>query len=203
MSRVTGRDTAWDRSRHAVQQKVQESAFALFAAHGFDATTVEQIAAETGVSRATLFRYFGTKEDIVLGDTAEQCAVLATAFAARPPEEDVWISLQRAAEALPSARQSPEHARQVAMLMHSSASLRSRYLVKMSAWQEVLVPLVEQRLGPQRGTGSRVRAAAIVACSLACLDVAADALRHNPDLTLDQLYGQAVSAVRSPAGHER
>ncbi|WP_157759113.1 TetR family transcriptional regulator [Cystobacter fuscus] len=182
-----------------MQQKVQELAFALFAEHGFDATTVEQIAAETGVSRATLFRYFGTKEDIVLGDTAEQCAVLTTAFAARPPEEDVWISLQRAAEALPSA-QSPEHARQVAMLVHSSASLRSRYLVKMAAWQEVLVPLVEQRLGAQRGTRSRVRAAAIVACSLACLDVAADALRHSAELTLDQLYGEAVSAVRGPAG---
>ncbi|WP_143177497.1 hypothetical protein [Cystobacter ferrugineus] len=48
-----------------------------------------------------------------------------------------------------------------AMMAHSSASLRSRYLVKMAAWQEVLVPLVEQRLGAQRGTSSRVRAAAI------------------------------------------
>jgi AcrR family transcriptional regulator len=39
----------------------------LFVAQGYDETTIDDIAAAAGLSRRTLFRYFASKEDLVLG----------------------------------------------------------------------------------------------------------------------------------------
>ena len=44
---------------------ISAAAVRLFITQGYDATTVDQIAREAGSSRATVFRYFGSKEDIV------------------------------------------------------------------------------------------------------------------------------------------
>ena len=187
----------WDRTRRAVQEQVVDVALSLFTAQGFDATTIDQVVAAAGISRRTFFRYFGTKEDLVLGDTAEQCRVLAAALEARPPEEDPWTALQRAAEALPEAQVPEERARAVAGLVASSASLEARYLQKQAAWQEVLVPLVARRMGLEPGPLPDVRATAVVAAVLACLDVATRAwLAGDGHRSLEEVYAQAVDAVR-------
>lgn len=47
-------------------QQVKNVAFDLMASQGFDAVTVEQIAAASNVSPSTVYRYFGTKESLVL-----------------------------------------------------------------------------------------------------------------------------------------
>jgi mycofactocin system transcriptional regulator len=50
------------------RQSVERTALALFGSRGFEQTTVEEIAAELGVGRRTVFRYFPSKNDIVWGD---------------------------------------------------------------------------------------------------------------------------------------
>lgn len=67
-----------------MRAEVSEVAFRLFAEQGFDETTVEQIAAEAGLSRTTFFRYFGTKEEVVLGKFGEFGHEIAAALATRP-----------------------------------------------------------------------------------------------------------------------
>src|SRR5882757_5963942 len=89
-----------DRTRQAMQAEVSAVAFRLFAEQGFENTTVDQIAAEAGLSRTTFFRYFGTKEDVVLGNLAELGRGISTALAARPAHERVWDSLRRAFDAV-------------------------------------------------------------------------------------------------------
>lgn len=59
----------------------------LFTEQGFDKTTVDQIAAQAGLSGASLFRHFGTKEDIVLGRLEESGRRIAEALIARPEHE--------------------------------------------------------------------------------------------------------------------
>lgn len=55
-----------DRNRLAAMDEVREVAFELMSEHGFDAVTVEQIAARSSVSPSTIYRYFGTKEALVM-----------------------------------------------------------------------------------------------------------------------------------------
>jgi AcrR family transcriptional regulator len=57
-----------ERKKLKTRKAIQENAFRLFAEQGYEATTVEQIAEAAEVSPSTFFRYFPTKEDVVLED---------------------------------------------------------------------------------------------------------------------------------------
>jgi AcrR family transcriptional regulator len=52
----------------ATRMRIREAALRLFRDHGYDEVTIEQIAGEAGVTHTTFFRYFPTKEDVVLSD---------------------------------------------------------------------------------------------------------------------------------------
>lgn len=58
--------TLRERNRLAAMEQVRSVAFAVMSTHGFDAVTVEQIADRSGISPSTVYRYFGTKEALVL-----------------------------------------------------------------------------------------------------------------------------------------
>lgn len=64
LPRVVGRG---DR-KAATFHRIQEAAMRLFLANGYEATTVQEIAAAAGVSHMTVFRHFPTKETLVLRD---------------------------------------------------------------------------------------------------------------------------------------
>lgn len=55
-------------SQASYKSMVADTAVSLFAAHGFEATSVEDIARASGISRSTFFRQFGSKEDVVFAD---------------------------------------------------------------------------------------------------------------------------------------
>lgn len=57
-----------ERKKAATMHHVQETAVALFEQHGFTGVTIEQVAAAAEVSASTIYRYFGTKEGLVLHD---------------------------------------------------------------------------------------------------------------------------------------
>lgn len=57
-----------ERNRLAAMRAIQEKALDLFDERGFDAVTIEEIAAEAGVSPSTMYRYFGTKEGLIVSD---------------------------------------------------------------------------------------------------------------------------------------
>jgi AcrR family transcriptional regulator len=57
-----------ERKKQKTRWAIQEHALRLFAEQGYEATTVEQIAAAAEISPSTFFRYFKTKEDVVVED---------------------------------------------------------------------------------------------------------------------------------------
>ena len=48
--------------------RIQAVALDLFERHGFDAVSIEQVADAAEVSPSTVYRYFGTKEGLVIHD---------------------------------------------------------------------------------------------------------------------------------------
>src|SRR5579859_2410036 len=73
-----------ERKKARTRAAIREHALRLFREQGYDATTVEQIADAAEVSPSTFFRYFPTKEDVVLQDDME--ALWVEALRAQPPE---------------------------------------------------------------------------------------------------------------------
>src|ERR1700727_905021 len=96
MTFVTEPEPDWrQRKKNATRERIRASALRLFAERGYDATTVEQIAAAAGVSHMTFFRYFPTKEDVALSDSYDP--MIATLVARTPAS---WPLPQRIRVAL-------------------------------------------------------------------------------------------------------
>ncbi|WP_432832258.1 TetR family transcriptional regulator [Dactylosporangium sp. CA-092794] len=73
-----------ERKKQKTRWAIQEHALRLFAQQGYDATTIEQIAEAAEVSPSTFFRYFKTKEDVVIQDRYDE--VMAEEIRNAPPD---------------------------------------------------------------------------------------------------------------------
>lgn len=82
-----------ERKKIQTRQAIRRAAYRLFAAQGYDATPIDQIAEAADVSPSTVFRYFPTKEDIVLTD--EYDPVIEEALRSRPADEHPVESMRR------------------------------------------------------------------------------------------------------------
>ncbi len=83
-----------ERKKQKARQTIREAAYRLFAEQGYQATTVDQIAEAAEVSPSTVFRYYPTKEQLILSD--EYDPALAEALAQRPKGEPVITAIRHA-----------------------------------------------------------------------------------------------------------
>jgi AcrR family transcriptional regulator len=84
MASLNAPPTLRNRATRAVRAEIAAVAIRLFLEQGFEKTTVDQIAVEAGLSRTSFFRYFATKEDVLLGHLEELGQKVRDALAARP-----------------------------------------------------------------------------------------------------------------------
>jgi TetR/AcrR family transcriptional regulator, regulator of mycofactocin system len=84
------------RKRDVVRDGLARVAIDLFARDGFEAVTVEEIARAAGISPRTFFRYFPSKDEIVLALASRLHDRLLTAFEERPEHEGAVEALRRA-----------------------------------------------------------------------------------------------------------
>ncbi|MFD7902793.1 TetR/AcrR family transcriptional regulator [Kitasatospora sp. NPDC059722] len=189
--------TLWDRSRQAAVQEILDTAVRLFAEQGYEQTTIAQIAREAGVSQRSLFRYFGTKEDLVCGDQDALGELLKRTVEQQPATVSAWDALRAGFETVLTANHTPERVLELSRLIFNTPSLRARYIEKRLNWQAQLVPIVQARLGTAPGQGPDPRAKAIVATVFACVDTASELwAEHEGRLDLTDLYDQCLTAVR-------
>ncbi|WP_276356754.1 TetR family transcriptional regulator [Cohnella caldifontis] len=73
-----------ERKKIKTRETIQQHALRLFREQGYHETTIEQIADAAEISPSTFFRYFPTKEAVVLEDDFDP--LLAEAFREQPPE---------------------------------------------------------------------------------------------------------------------
>lgn len=88
------------RKRAETRMALVEAAVAAFAADGYAATSVEEVADAAGVSPRTAFRYFPHKSDLVVDEHAAQLGRWPAEFAAVPTEEPLAGALRQASAAV-------------------------------------------------------------------------------------------------------
>jgi AcrR family transcriptional regulator len=76
-----------ERKKQQTRERVRREAYRLFTEQGYEATTIDQIAEAAEISPSTFFRYFPTKEDVVIQD--EYDPALAEALRSRPAGEPI------------------------------------------------------------------------------------------------------------------
>ncbi|GGN14560.1 TetR family transcriptional regulator [Lentzea pudingi] len=190
--------TLWDRSRQAVVAEIVETALALFAEQGYEATTMAQVAARAGVSQRSLFRYFGTKEDLVCGDQEALGDLLVATVEAHDSAASTWDALRAGfTTILTASDHTPQRVLEISTLIFANPPLRSRYFEKRLRWQRALVPAIEKRMGIESGEIPDARAMGVIATVFACVDTATELwVRHGGKADAFELYEQALAAVR-------
>ncbi|KWX03390.1 TetR family transcriptional regulator [Carbonactinospora thermoautotrophica] len=120
------------------RRAIQEQALRLFLEKGYAATTVEEIAAAAEVSPATFFRYFPTKEDVVLSD--EYDPLIERLLAERPADEPPVQRVRRALAAGFAQVYAADRDRLLARvrLILDTPALRARLWENQLATQELL-----------------------------------------------------------------
>ena len=136
-----------ERKKARTRAAIREHALRLFREQGYQATTVEQIAAAAEVSPSTFFRYFPTKEDVVLRDDFDDRALAA--FERQPPSMTPLAAL-RAAIRETVATLTPEEwdeFRQTAALSVTVPEVRARTLDELSRTIDVMAEGMAKRTG--------------------------------------------------------
>lgn len=89
MSTMATKPGLRERKKLAAMQRIQEVALELFDQRGFDNVTIEQIAEAADVSPSSVYRYFGTKEQVVLWDELDVRLfdAIEAELASQPPVE--------------------------------------------------------------------------------------------------------------------
>jgi AcrR family transcriptional regulator len=167
--------TIRERTRRIAQTELTIVAQDLFLKNGYESTTVEQIAAAAGMSKRTFFRYFDSKDDLVIGKYDLFGDRIAEALDARPAIEPVWDSLRRVFDiTLDYVQDDHARARNDAMerIVRSNAQLNARYLEKLQRVQKLLIGRVAERLATGMVDPTNPKPAAIVGAAFACMTAA-------------------------------
>lgn len=140
-----------ERKKLKTRIAIRNATYELIEEQGYDATTVEQIADRAEVSPSTVFRYFPTKEDIVLTDEYDPLAV--DLLRSRPADESLLDSLrsiirQSMTMAMTDDPSFVEREMKLRLrLMTEVPAVRSRVMESMSLTGRLLCRAVAERTG--------------------------------------------------------
>jgi AcrR family transcriptional regulator len=164
-----------ERKKAKTKTTIQQHAMRLFRERGYHATTVEQIAAAAEVSPSTFFRYFPTKEDVVLYDALDP--LLLEAFRAQPAELSPIQALRGAMWAvfaeLPAGELVVQQERD--RLIRSVPELRARMLDEFAKNLQLFAEIVAERVGRQADDPAvRTLAGAVIGVGISAWYTAGD-----------------------------
>ena len=134
------------RKRQQTRERLTRAAMGLFLERGFEATTLDDIAAAADISRRSFFHYFVSKEDVVFAWQEESTSALIAAIAARPANESMLAAAENAISAM--VRQlNPGEAIAMAQLKRDNPALQARDQVKYEKLERALAEALGKRSG--------------------------------------------------------
>lgn len=154
-----------ERRKRNTRRSLEDAALRLFARDGFDATTIEAIAAAAEVSPRTFFRYFASKDDVLNPEREQRQAQLADEVrrGADEPIGDLALVVRALLTLAPLFEAEREQLALRRQAAESSAVLRGRLLDVLISWERAVARAVADRHGTdRRDLDAEVTAAAAV-----------------------------------------
>jgi AcrR family transcriptional regulator len=183
-----------DAKRHVVAEALWYAALELFGSQGYNRTTVEEIAEHAGVSRRTFFRYFSSKEEIVIfamdayGDLIVQ-AIHECAPAGRPIEI-VRAAVMRVAEfvvAQPTARRAMQ-------ITDEHPEVKAAQLSRLHRIESRVAAAFRRALGLR--DPHHPRATALAATTLMLVDVTLRTWYRDGEVPLERIVAPLIDAIK-------
>ena len=150
-----------ERKKRATRIAIRDAAMELFAGQGFGGTTIDQIAEAADVSRATVFSYFPTKEEIVFGEAGAAIDGLAIRLRERP-DDQTTIAVVRAWLDELAGWFEPELVLQQ-RLAREVPVVGARRLQLFGDAERAIAESLDAEIGPGQPLAARLAAAALVA----------------------------------------
>ncbi len=136
------------RTQQVVRDALSAAAMELFHKRGFEAVTVEEIARAAGVSRRTFFRYYESKEDVMVEVLDRDRERLLAELAARPLDEPPLLALRNAlVPAIEYGLTDPDLVRDTTRLLRETSALRRAVMERRSRFEERIAALMVRRIG--------------------------------------------------------
>jgi AcrR family transcriptional regulator len=192
-----------ERKKARTRAAIRDHAMRLFEDQGYAATTVDQIAAAADVSPSTFFRYFPTKEDVVLTDDYDP--LLVAALHRQPPElppvTAIRYAMREVFGSLSDEDWAQEERRQ--RLFQAVPELRARAFQQLDATLRLLAGALADRAGlPPDDFSARVLAGAVIGAIMAAMPHGLNAAMDRGDLALVERAADLLEAglPLGPAG---
>ncbi|WJR32901.1 mycofactocin system transcriptional regulator [Mycobacteroides immunogenum] len=130
------------------RDEITAVAMALFAQHGFDGVSVDDIAAAAGIARRTVFRYYSSKNAIVWGDFDSHLGVMRTLLEETPDTVDTSTALRQAVLTFNDfpMDETPRHRMRMRMILEIPA-LQAYSMLMYTGWRDVIAQFVAKRSG--------------------------------------------------------
>jgi AcrR family transcriptional regulator len=178
--------------------RLEQAALELFGEHGFEQTTVEDIASRAGLTKRTFFRHFADKREALFGGAEEFQELFVSPIASAPasdaPIDMMAGSLEAAGAALQGRR---DFARRRQLVIAANRELQERELVKLASIAAALADALRKR-GVEEPAASLTAETAIAVFRIAFERwVAAD------DQNLPDLIRESLEALRTVAAGSR
>ncbi|WP_410675226.1 TetR family transcriptional regulator [Amycolatopsis sp. cmx-4-68] len=183
-----------ERKKQRTREALIDAAQALFCTHGFEATTIDQIAESVEVSSRTFFRYFSSKEDVALALADEQITAVLKAFAAQPADLPVLTAMKTAAVEVVRTYETDARFPGLQDLISVNPALAAARIERATARFDEVARLIGARMGVDPAVDPRPYLVASVAlCAVQTAVVAWRAAgRQAPE---SELTGQAFDLL--------
>ena len=183
-----------ERKQELVRAEIFNAAWKLFGQRGYEATTVAEIAAAAGVSRRTFFRYYASKEDVLVETTDEVAEAMLAAMAERPLDEPPLVAIERAlVPVLESRIARTERLQTIMRLLRESRTLRRAMLERHALMEERLAVQLAVRLGSD--VGSDVTPALLAFVARAMMDTAFNVAHDHERTDVATLVAELFSKL--------
>jgi len=146
-------------SHDTTRAEIARAAIRSFLRNGFDATTVDDIAAAAGISRRTYFRYFGSKDESLLSGMQELGILVADAFRRMPSSAPPLVALRDAfLEVENPLGEFPDRQRALGKMLRTNPRVHGALMLVQLEWVEDLTEVLASRHGGEERTSDRLLA---------------------------------------------